>query len=310
MAERTLAENAAQAISDFKAIKNAMNTSGDADVFFNIPDGTPTSEYAKTITAAIPAYGDFKYQHGEAIGEAKGFTSGYSQGEYIGIEKGRQSQLEEFWADFWASLKHKNGTGYGLYAAFCGGGWNKNTFKPIYPDEPIVVDGLGGSNMMNYFNRNASYNSELIDLTEFCQHIDFSQATTLSGTFGNARVKNITADFSNATSLSNCFSCNNGGEIDNIVLKVSEKCTSYYNTFYLLRKLTNLTFTEDSVIAADISLSYSSSLTHDSLMSIINALKDFSGTTTTKTLSLHADAKARLTDAEIAIATQKGWTVA
>jgi hypothetical protein len=308
MAKRTLAENAAQAISDFKAIKNAMNTSGDADVFFNIPDGTPTSEYAERITAAIPVYGDYKYQCGEATGEAKGFTSGYSQGEYIGIEKGRQSQLEEFWTNFWASLKHKDGTGYGLYAAFCGGGWNKNTFKPIYPYEPVVVDGQGGCEMMRYFNRNAPHNSEIIDLTEFCKHIDFSQATVLYNTFADARAKNITADFSNATSLLSCFACSNGGYINNITLKVSEKCT-FINTFLYCASLSNLTFTEDSIIAADINLSYSSLLTHDSLMSTINVLKDFSGTTTTKTLTLHAAAKARLTDAEIAIATQKGWSL-
>ena len=69
-------------------------------------------------------------------------------------------------------------------------------------------------------------------------------------------------------------------------------------------------FTEDSVIGANISFAQSNKLSHDSLMSIINALKDFSSTTTTKTLTLHANSKALLTDSEKAIATQKGWTLA
>jgi hypothetical protein len=44
-------------------------------------------------------------------------------------------------------------------------------------------------------------------------------------------------------------------------------------------------------------------------MSIINALKDYSGTSETRTLTLHAWAKARLSESDIATATQKGWTI-
>lgn len=53
-------------------------------------------------------------------------------------------------------------------------------------------------------------------------------------------------------------------------------------------------------------------LNHASLMSIINALKDYSEDTsgTTYTLTLAADNLAKLTDAEKAIATGKGWTLA
>ena len=73
-------------------------------------------------------------------------------------------------------------------------------------------------------------------------------------------------------------------------------------------KLTYITI--EGVIPSTISFRWCSLLTHESLMSIINALKDYSGTTSTYTLTLHADAKARLTDAEKATITQKGWTLA
>ena len=53
-----------------------------------------------------------------------------------------------------------------------------------------------------------------------------------------------------------------------------------------------------------------SKLTVDSMNNIISCLKDYSETTTTHTLTLHADAKARLSESEIAVATQKGWSVA
>ena len=98
--------------------------------------------------------------------------------------------------------------------------------------------------------------------------------------------------------------CANLHTIDKII---SFEGTTYSDsTFRYSPKLANIIF--EGTIAKDINF-IDNPLTHDSLMSIINALKDFSGTTTTKTLSLHADAKARLSEAEIAIATQKGWSL-
>ncbi len=51
-------------------------------------------------------------------------------------------------------------------------------------------------------------------------------------------------------------------------------------------------------------------LTYDSAMSIINALKDYSGTSKTYTVTFKATTKSYLNASDIAIATQKGWTVA
>jgi hypothetical protein len=57
---------------------------------------------------------------------------------------------------------------------------------------------------------------------------------------------------------------------------------------------------------------WSTKLTHDSLMSIINALYDYSTDTsgTTYTLTLGTENLAKLTDSEKAIATQRGWSLA
>ena len=51
-------------------------------------------------------------------------------------------------------------------------------------------------------------------------------------------------------------------------------------------------------------------LSRDSLLSIINILKDYSGTGTSQTLTIGETALARLTDDDISIATNKGWTLA
>ena len=66
----------------------------------------------------------------------------------------------------------------------------------------------------------------------------------------------------------------------------------------------------EGVIGDTISFGNSLLLTHDSLMSIISALKDFSGTSTTMTCTLGTTNLAKLTDAEKAIATEKGWSLA
>lgn len=77
------------------------------------------------------------------------------------------------------------------------------------------------------------------------------------------------------------------------------------NAFKNCPLLENISF--DGVIASAINLSWSPLLTHDSLMSVINHLATVS---TTKTLTIGTTNLAKLTDAEKAIATQKGWTLA
>lgn len=60
-------------------------------------------------------------------------------------------------------------------------------------------------------------------------------------------------------------------------------------------------------INAPMDVTYSTALSHDSLMRIINNLMT---TTSTKKLTLGATNKAKLADEELAIATNKGWTIA
>ncbi|MBQ9096942.1 MAG: hypothetical protein IJY55_00920, partial [Clostridia bacterium] len=64
------------------------------------------------------------------------------------------------------------------------------------------------------------------------------------------------------------------------------------------------------IAGTNFNISRHNNLTFDSLVSIILALKDYSGTSTTKTVTLGATNLAKLTDSEKAIATQKGWTLA
>lgn len=67
---------------------------------------------------------------------------------------------------------------------------------------------------------------------------------------------------------------------------------------------------EPNTIPINLSFSECPKLIHKSLLSILNGLQDFSGTTTTKTLTLNKASKNLLTEEEKQIATKKGWTIA
>ena len=90
------------------------------------------------------------------------------------------------------------------------------------------------------------------------------------------------------------------------VLRVQEDTGANNRAFYC-RALENITI-EGTIGQSGFNFQLCSKLTHDSLMSIINALQ--TKTSGTWTLTLGADNLAKLTDAEKAIATEKGWTLA
>lgn len=106
-------------------------------------------------------------------------------------------------------------------------------------------------------------------------------------------------DFSNSTNCSYLFSsCISLGRIKSI------KFNSAANNSYIFASCDLQDITINGTIAFDISLNKSSRLTLDSLTSIINAYEAGA-----YTLTLHADAKARLTDELIQIAADKGLTI-
>lgn len=89
------------------------------------------------------------------------------------------------------------------------------------------------------------------------------------------------------------------------------KAIGFDNAFKNCTALENITI-NGVINRTGLSFSDCTKLTHDSLMSAINALYDYvaNGGTGTYTLTLGSTNLAKLTDAEKAIATQKGWTLA
>lgn len=84
--------------------------------------------------------------------------------------------------------------------------------------------------------------------------------------------------------------------------------TRITNAFHYCDALENLSV-EGTIGQDGLNVSWSP-LTHASLMSILNALKDYSGTGTTHTVTLGTENLAKLTDGEKQLVTEKGWTLA
>jgi hypothetical protein len=102
--------------------------------------------------------------------------------------------------------------------------------------------------------------------------------------------------------------CTNLVSVDKVVFSEKAAGNGFGGTFASLPNLESVVF--EGVIANNISFQWSPKLTHDSLMSIIGALKDLTGTGKTYTLTIGAENLAKLDeDTELAIAYNKGWMV-
>ncbi len=208
--------------------------------------------------------------------------------------QGKKSQYDEFWDDY-----QLNGNRTNYDGAFYGDGWSDRNFNPKYPMKPTSVY------RMFYNSHNVTdYSKFDIDFSNFTGNFD-------QVFYANGAKKVGVIDLSSATQMMNCFQYSSIETIEKIILKEDGSQSIYSNSFNYAMKLKNIAF--GGKIGCSIQFPNSSLLSYESIMGeqgIVNALKDYSGTTSTYTLTLHADAKARLSESNIAEITQKGWTLA
>ena len=195
----------------------------------------------------------------------------FNSGLVAGREEGKRAEYDAFW-----DMYQNNGTRTDYNYAFGGGGHN---------------------------DRNAGWNDDL-----FNPKYPFTNLVRVSYMFTYTQIeeKPMSLHLSElATDLYQTFYSAN--LVQNIELWVHENL-KYTNTFNGCYYVKNLVI--HGVIGQNISVKDSNSLSHDSLMSIINALKDITGDGVTRTCTLGAGNLAKLTDEEKAVATEKGWTLA
>ena len=224
-----------------------------------------------------------------------------------GKAEGVKSEYDRFWDGF-QDYGNRNDFAH----SFGGSAWAADGLLP--PKYPITLRKSYAScqGMFGRFNRPASidYSKPLYDLSAVCDKIDFSKVTEANDTFKDARARNISVDLSGCTKLSYTFSSGDGGSLENITLKVTENLTTIKYAFMYQNFLTNLIFTEDSVIACSgLDLQWSTSLNKTSITSIINALST-TATGKSVTLSKAAVNKAFTTDEWKALTdTRTNWTI-
>lgn len=247
-------------------------------------------------TVKLPTAG--KYCDRDIVITAKGgdTEAAYQQG----VADGKEAHKNLFWYTYQQDGKRTN-----YENAFGGQGWIDVLFTPQYDIKP------NGSLYMCFRK------SGITDLASALEKqgvvFDTTLANNMQYTFYNSEITHIPAldcsSVANAAVFNNCFaSCTKLVTIDKIKLATtSGTFTSVFDNTPLLE---NITF-EGEINRNGLSFKTSTKLTHDSLMSIINALADYSEDTsgTSWAITIGAGNLAKLTDAEKAIATEKGWSL-
>lgn len=226
-------------------------------------------------------------------------------------EAGRKFEHDRFWDVF---QQNGNRTNYAFRGVATDGHlhysyWSMENFYPKYDIKPTDMKG-----MFYYWTVENHPDVNDWDLAKRLQDcgvvLDTSELTDITDIFANTSFTHLPfIDFTNATDcgfIGPCEYCEQLVTIDGIRMAETTPINRY---FVRCGELVNVTF-EGAVAQNGLNVSWSTKLSHDSLMSIINCLKDYSGSGTTHTVTLGTENLAKLTDAEKAIATQKGWSLA
>ena len=234
------------------------------------------------------------YETGHAAGYELGEVNGWMDGKDEGYAEGKQAVYNSFWDAY-----QTNGNRTDYSSGFFGAGWTDETFKPKYDLQPKKA-----GEMFSY-----SRITNLVSLLEeLGVTLDFSQSTDMSYVFSNAySLKRVgVMDCSSAPNINSLFMNCYVETVGKLILPPNAEMRYAFDGSSALKDI----IIEGEISYNGVDFVVSTKLTHDSLMSIINALADNSGSGTTKTCNLGTTNLAKLTDAEKAIATQKGWTLA
>ena len=223
-------------------------------------------------------------------------TEGGEGGSYDqGYTDGQKAEHDRFWDAY-----QENGNRIGYSNAFRDAYWNNTTFLPKYD---IVPSSHGAGSMFE----SCGY---VGDLVELCEKqgitIDFSNAVEWSKTFYGTKFTRLgVIDATKSTRFYNVF--NYSRSLKTIDKIISAETTPFDRSFQGLGALEEIRF--EGTINSLLEIHESPLLSNESVQSIIDHLKDLTGATA-KTLTFHADVKAKMTQAQKDAISAKNWTLA
>lgn len=202
-----------------------------------------------------------------------GYNKGKSEGgdTEAAYNKGVEAGKKAEYDKLWDNLQQKGTRQHYVYA-FAYTGWNDKIFNPKYPIAPTSTEGISF-----LFTWNVNITDTKVPITAY----------------GKAQQV--------------FYQCINLKRIPKLIW---DRATNVSNMFYNCIDLEEL-YCEGVIDINGLNLQWSTKLSHDSLMSIINCLQDKSADTsgTTWKVIIGSVNMAKLTDEELDIAYQKGWDI-
>lgn len=219
-------------------------------------------------------------------------------------DSGKKNEYDTFWNNFL-----RNGLNYIPYM-FAGPGWNTKNFKPNKDIKPVGT-------CQAVFRQ-----SNLVDLKTILKNcnvtLDTSECTNFTYFFAYGRIAHLPkiSLIKSGNKTDYIFAQNApSGTTDRSYLisieelEVSENTVFVSTSFNYCSTLTDLTMT-GTLATNGLNLQWATSLSHDSLISILNCLKDYSSLTNSGYyITIGAENIAKLTEEEKLIATNKGWDI-
>ncbi len=214
-----------------------------------------------------------------------------------GVEQGKQAEYDAFWDSF-----QPNGSLTRYRGVFSGYGWNDTTFAPKYD----IVPSSAVANMF-YYTRIVDLKQALLNcgvILDLSNVKDCAQVFT----FNNSLKTLPKIDISSATKTAQLFY--NNAKLESIDELVVNENTPFDRCFNNSPSIAHLIVT-GTIGQNGFNVQWATKLDKESLLSIIDCLKDYSADTsgTTWAVTLGTENLAKLTDTEKAVATQKGWTL-
>lgn len=218
-----------------------------------------------------------------------------------GVDEVYEAGMSKAESDFWDAVQNYGKRTFYEYAF---NRWNCEYIRPKYK---VIADSQ--TRLMQTFSENKLLKKVESAYFDFSNHmINTGSGYAFYNTFGGCSSLEEIEDVGLQTGNYNLtfHSCNKLHTIAILRVAETDTFTGVFTNCYALENVT----IEGVIGQNGFNVSPCTKLTHTSLMSIINSLKDYSGAGTTKTVTLGSTNLAKLTDEEKAIAVNKGWTLA